>query len=138
MTFDPKKLLPQHKQDMKAAEAVVEAGYQAMKPVMPDVLFWFQDGNWPVSHVLQELFTSADDDVVPHLRSIFSSGDVLWVYWVLLCVVPKLPQSVRALLVADLQVLATTTDKEFVEEEVHLEAQELLEDISSSEKESGG
>ncbi len=50
--------LPQDKYDTEAATALVGAGWESIAPVMPQILTWMQDLNWPVAHILQPFLVS--------------------------------------------------------------------------------
>src|SRR5262249_44528772 len=45
-------LLPTGKHDVASARALVALGYPAVAPVLPQLLEWVQDINWPVAAVL--------------------------------------------------------------------------------------
>lgn len=43
----PRELLPKDKFDLERATALVSTGYPTVAPILPDILGWLQDGNWP-------------------------------------------------------------------------------------------
>src|SRR5688500_18615540 len=50
--FDINSLVPRNKHDRKRAAAAIAAGYPAVAPVLPEMLEWLQDMNWPVAQDL--------------------------------------------------------------------------------------
>lgn len=90
-------LVPQHKTDIARAEAAVEAGWPAVSIVLPDLLEWLQDYNWPVAHVLAPFLATIGLPALPHIKSILGSNDETWKYWILANVVAPQPEVVAAL-----------------------------------------
>jgi hypothetical protein len=88
--MDLSAYVPRHKGDIETARAAVKLGYVALKPVIPQILEWHQDYNWPVAHVLNELYRDADSEVIPHLERILRSDDWSWKYWIISVVIPQL------------------------------------------------
>src|SRR4051794_23281462 len=63
---DVQHLIPQNKFDLKRAQAAVEVGYPAVAPILPELLEWLQDYNWPVAHILAPFLASIGEPLVPH------------------------------------------------------------------------
>lgn len=76
-------LLPIDKHDLPKAEAIVALGYPAVDALLPELIAWVQDINWPVANVLIPFLASIGEPLAPHLRMIFESEDHAWKYWVL-------------------------------------------------------
>ena len=70
--MDERALVPSSKGDLPAAKRAVAAGWPAVEPVLPELLEWIQDVNWPVAPVLMPFLASLGDPLVPHLRPIFA------------------------------------------------------------------
>jgi hypothetical protein len=83
MIPDPQSLVPLNKGDTERAHAAVRAGYPAVEPVLPELLVWLQDCNWPVAVVLSPFLKSIGSPLIPHLRPIMSSDDLVWKYWII-------------------------------------------------------
>lgn len=82
MTEKIRKLVPQDKHDHEAAKAAISAGYPAVDPILPDLLEWLQDMNWPVAQSLAPFLASIGEPLIPHLKKIFESDDVIWKAWI--------------------------------------------------------
>ncbi|MBS3649154.1 DUF5071 domain-containing protein [Pseudaminobacter sp. 19-2017] len=68
-----------------------------MEPVLPQILQWMQDMNWPVAMLFESLVTSIGPPLAPHLRDIFLTDDDVWKYWMLKVVVGDCPALVTML-----------------------------------------
>ncbi|MGF6346805.1 DUF5071 domain-containing protein [Variovorax sp. W2I14] len=76
-------LLPVDKHDLPKAEAVVALGYPAVEALLPELITWMQDINWPVAKILTPFLAGIGEPLAPHLRMIFESEDHVWKYRVL-------------------------------------------------------
>jgi len=86
------ELLPKDKHDLERATALVSIGYPTVAPLLPDLLEWLQDGNWPVAHVIGPFLASIGAPLTEEVRRILQGQDHLWRYWILLCVVAHSPE----------------------------------------------
>jgi len=91
------ELLPKDKHDLDRAKALVSIGYPTVAPILPDLLEWLQDGNWPVAHVIGPFLASIGKPLTEEVRRILQSQDHLWKYWILLRVVAHSPELATAL-----------------------------------------
>ena len=105
MTSDTLPPLPNDKCDVRGAEAMVACGYPAVEPVLPRLLEWIQDGNWPVARVLAPFLATLGAPLVPHARRILNGNDDTWKYFLVQDVVAKSAELV-VLLHPDLERLA--------------------------------
>lgn len=119
-------LVPQDKHDLARAEAAVAAGYPAVAPVLPLLLEWIQDMNWPVARVLGPFLGSIGAPMEDAVRPILNGSDDIWKYWVVRQVVGK-SADLRRIFRPQLERLAISpTDNERAEELDEL-AKEVLE-----------
>ncbi|MGC1376907.1 MAG: DUF5071 domain-containing protein [Anaerolineales bacterium] len=113
---DIQALIPQHKFDTDRARAAIQAGYPAVAPILPQLLAWLQDYNWPVAPVLAPFLISIGKPLIPHIQNILLSQDETWKYWIISIIIrnsPELALSFRD----DLERLALSpTDREVSEE----------------------
>jgi hypothetical protein len=75
--------VPIGKHDVQKAEAIVALGYPAIGPLLPALIVWMQDINWPVAKILAPFLAGIGEPPAPHLRVIFESEDHIWKYRVL-------------------------------------------------------
>jgi Domain of unknown function (DUF5071) len=92
-----RKLLPKDKFDIDRAAILVSTGYPTVAPILPDLLEWLQDGNWPVAHVIGPFLASIGKPLTEEVRRVLQSQDHLWKYWILLDVVAHSPELATAL-----------------------------------------
>lgn len=81
------KLLPKNKTDVDTAQKVVESNYHDIEFILPHLMVWLQDMNWPVAQVLAPMFANIGKPLAPIIASILKSNDEIWKYWVLTTVV---------------------------------------------------
>jgi Domain of unknown function (DUF5071) len=125
MSSDPIQRLPESKYDVSAAEALIACGYPSIQPVLPQLLEWIQDGNWPVARVLAPFLATVGADLVPHAQRILHADDDAWKYFLLQDVVAPSPE-LRALLRPELEHLAYAATPGEVAEGLPLVAEALL------------
>ncbi len=90
-------LIPRSKQDLERAKAVVKIGYPSVAPILPELLEWLQDYNWPVAQILAPFLADIGSPIVPHVRHVLDSEDDIWKYWVLSCIVKESPEIAKPL-----------------------------------------
>lgn len=126
MRPDPRALLPDDKLDTASAEQLVALGFPAIEPVLPQLLEWMQDFNWPVAQVLQHVLANIGAPLAPHVRKVLSQDDEIWKYWVLHCIVRESKELAQALRPDLKRLVSSPTASEKIEE-VDLVATEILE-----------
>ena len=125
MTSDLNALLPHTKHDVDNASTLVLMGYPAIEHVLPQMLEWLQDLNWPVAAIFQPFFVSVGRPLAPHIRSVLAGDDDAWKYNLLIAVVARSPELANALRPELERIASRPTDGELLEE-VSLEAAEIL------------
>ena len=76
-------LLPQDKCDLERARALVALGYPAVVPVLPELMVWLQDMNWPVAEIVAPFLATIGLPLVPHIRQVLATDDEAWKMWVM-------------------------------------------------------
>jgi hypothetical protein len=120
-----KALLPASKMQVEKAEALVRLGYPAVAPVLPEILEWMKDLNWPVARVFQPLLARIGEPLAPLIRDVLAGSDDIWKYWLVLTVVRESP-SLAAELQPELLRLAESPSVGEQSEGASKVAQELL------------
>lgn len=67
------------------------AGYPGVESVVPSLLEWLQDMNWPVAQTLAPFLASIGEPLIPHLKKIFETDDKIWKAWVISQIVEESP-----------------------------------------------
>jgi hypothetical protein len=94
MTIDPRELLPRDKCDVDNARAVVRLGYPSVAPVLPDLLEWFKDCNWPASHPIGDFLATLPEQTAPLVWKILRGDDHIWKYWCIVRLIRTMPISI--------------------------------------------
>jgi Domain of unknown function (DUF5071) len=124
--IDPVTLLPRNKHDIEHVQALIELGYPGVAPILPNLLEWTQDPNWPVAGPLGEFLASIGDPIVKHVADILRGGDGGWKYTCIHFVVRNMRLEIAAQLTSSLDRLVTSPTPDDIREEVNLAAQEAL------------
>lgn len=79
-----KDLIPKNKGDLSTAEKLTNYSYDDVKEIIPNLLEWLQDFNWPVAKPVSEYLESINDKITTDLLSILRSNeDEVWKYWII-------------------------------------------------------
>lgn len=114
MSPDLAALVPTHKLDTEKVRAIVALGYPAVAPIIPRLLEWMQDLNWPVALELRPFLASIGAPLAPDVRRILETDDETWKLWILGTIVAESAE-LTALLRPELERLAAhpTPDERF-------------------------
>ncbi|PQP80461.1 hypothetical protein C0Q44_27150 [Paenibacillus sp. PCH8] len=89
--MDIRECLPRDKHDFEAVRKLSEFSDVELKVIIPELMDWLQDGNWPVSRSVEDLLMRFGEDLIPHIRNVFETKDSTWKYLVLTGSISKLP-----------------------------------------------
>ena len=123
---DRRIILPRDKHDTLAVDQLAELGYPIISPVLPELIKWLQDANWPVARPISDLLVKIGKPVVPLLLEVLKGDDAIWKYWCLELVVRRLPSDVIAALHPELERLAKCPNDSDRQEDVDVSASSLL------------
>ena len=119
------RLLPRDKYDTDAATKLVALEWEMIEPVMPQILEWCQDRNWPVAVVFQPFLANVGVRLLPFVRTVFATDDDIWKYNILVDIVGQSTALATALR-ADLERMANHPSSGERLEGVAEEAQAIL------------
>jgi hypothetical protein len=106
MNANPRDLQPRNKGDMANAYAIVALGYPAVAPVLPDLLEWLQDCNWPVSHPIGDFLASIPEQMSPLIWNVLRGDDHIWKYWCIVRLITVMPPGIAEQFRTELSRLA--------------------------------
>lgn len=129
MPADLVALIPATKFETEKASALVKLGFPAVEPVIPQILEWLQDLNWPVGHVFQSFLSSISQPLAPYIRAVLLGQDDGWKQSLLIAIVYKSPELAHALR-PELEHVAKNPSAGESAEEVDQIAIEILKAIS--------
>ena len=129
MTTALAALIPVTKFETEKALALVQLGFPAVEPVMPQILEWLQDLNWPVGQIFQPFLVGIGEPLAPYFRTVLAGEDDGWKYSLLRVIVDQSPELARKLR-PELERAARNPSAGESKEEVDLVAIEILEALS--------
>jgi hypothetical protein len=124
-----KGFIPRDKHDIERAEAAVKAGYPAIAPILPNLMEWLQDMNWPVAGVLAPFLASIGAPLIPHIRKIFTTDDKIWKRWIISQILDESREVAEAFR-DELERIAYSPTEQEVLEELNEVAQFTLKEYS--------
>ncbi|HEV7892291.1 MAG TPA: DUF5071 domain-containing protein [Pyrinomonadaceae bacterium] len=117
-----RQALPEDKSDTARAQEAARLGYPEVVPILPHLMRWLQDRNWPVAEVIAPFLSRVGEPLLPEIRNVLRGDDEVWTYWVLTELVQQMPDAAVGELRSELESLAGRPS----EEEVDVLARELL------------
>lgn len=103
-------ILPKDKQDFKSVEALARLERSMIIPLLPELLEWLQDMNWPIAAEIVDLLSKYKSETIPHVKAVFSQSDTGWTYNILLYLINKWDTDLVSRLSSSLGELAHTID----------------------------
>lgn len=99
-------------------------------PLLPSLLEWIQDMNWPVARGVLELLLTFPEEIVPHVQNVLTlSDDDSWKYFILNHLVNYLPIESRMQFKEYLTRVAEAPTESELYEELNEIAKEILDTI---------
>ena len=111
-------LLPKDKYDSKAVEKLNRLTEEQIQPLIPSLLMWLQDINWPIALEVLPIIARHQNIAMPHIKSIFYTDDEIWKHWILIYLVPLLTKGNLQVIKEDLVYLSSpdkTADEDVAE-----------------------
>lgn len=124
------------KGDIKNLDRLIDIGYPGVAPVLPFMIEWLQDMNWPVAHRLERFLVSIGQPVLAEVRRVFATDDEVWKYW---CIglLNGMDLSIVEELRPELTELAFRPTPAEEHEEVAQQARELLQRMDAERQRTG-
>jgi hypothetical protein len=119
-------LLPKDKFDDAAIEHISTLSDSEIEPLLPEILTWLQDSNWPIVWVVLPFVLHYPTLITEPVREILRTGDAAWIDVVLRNVVKEMPLAQRNELRIEIERMATEPTEEEKENEVDVDAREIL------------
>lgn len=86
-----KDLIPRNKNDFKRVEKLKNLDRNNILPLLPDLLVFTQDMNWPIATDILEILLTFPIEIVPHIQDVLSSDDDNWKWFILHFLISELP-----------------------------------------------
>ncbi|SCZ02430.1 protein of unknown function [Paenibacillus polysaccharolyticus] len=110
-------MLPKDKFDVESVEKLAKRSNDELRDILPELMEWLQDGNWPISKPVEDLLLRFGDELIPHIQYVFQTRDCTWEYFMLTGLISRLPLECLRMLKPDLErIIECPTDSEILEE----------------------
>ena len=111
-----KILLPKDKFDDSNLEKIKLLNDSDLSQITSELLTWTQDANWPIFPKIVEIIVARQDLFISEISKVFQTDDMIWKYWILTNICPKLSLENKDFLKKDFdnmaKVLSTNTEEE--------------------------
>ena len=124
-----KDLIPRNKKDFKRVEKLKNLDRNKILPLLPDLLVFTQDMNWPVAPAILEILLTFPTEIVPHVQDFLSSDDDNWKWFILHFLISELPEESKVHFKEYLKRVAENPTKNELAEELPEIANEILKTI---------
>lgn len=121
--------LPRDKHDFERVNELKKWDRSELVPLLPNLLEWIQDINWPIAHEVAELLLTVPKDIIPLIQRVLETTDEIWKYWCLEVLVKRLSDEDKKSLQEDLLRLAESPTTAEKYEEVDELAKEILQSM---------
>ena len=85
-----KILLPKDKFDDSNLEKIKLLNDSDLSQITTELLTWTQDANWPIFSKIVEIIVARQDLFIGEISKVFQTDDLIWKYWILTNICPKL------------------------------------------------
>ncbi len=119
-------MIPKDKSDSEAVARLKAASEERVAPLVPTLLEWLQDINWPVARPIAEVLREHPTELVEPIRAVLNGDDDIWKFWVLAEVVLPGEGELRLALESEVLRIVNHPTPGEVDEEVHLIARDVL------------
>jgi len=121
--MDIQELIPKHKDDQKVIKPLKKLSFEQLKPIIPQLLEWLQDMNWPIARPVADILEPFADRITSELIEILRTNDGMWKYWILLNLAKNTQD---ALLLKEIERIAKFPSEDEIYDEVNLIAISIL------------
>jgi hypothetical protein len=118
-----RELIPEHKDDQKVLEELKKLSFEEIKPIIPDLLEWLQDMNWPIAGPVAEILKPFSDSIVPEIINILKTNDGPW-KWGALTTLAR--TTTNQMLLTEIERMAKFPTRDEIEEGLNVEAIAIL------------
>ena len=122
----PADCVPRDKHDLQAVRRARALGFPSLNAVLPELLQWVRDANWPVAPEVSVLLSQSGPEIIPHIQRVLHSKDLDWKFWTIDLVIRNLDPDIRQQLRSDLELLANRASREDKQNEVDVVSKEVL------------
>ena len=89
--MDIGELVPKHKDDQKVIAELRKLSFEHLEPIIPNLLEWLQDMNWPIARPVADILKPFADRMIPNIIRILKTNDWEWKQS-MLAILQEIPQ----------------------------------------------
>jgi Domain of unknown function (DUF5071) len=123
-------LLPKDKHDIPTVQHLTTLKPPELAPLIPELLTWLQDWNWPIFRSVQDLVLLHPDLAVESIRAVLTGDDAAWKAHCLQTLL-KMPIEQQLSLKGEVERIARWPTAGELEEEAEIEARSILHLVGS-------
>ena len=120
------QLIPKDKADIETVSRLSSYSYEEIKPIIPNLLEWIRDMNWPVARPVADYLESISEHITDDIIKILQGNDDLWKYWSLHVFGLWSDKKLDNKLIKEINRIASKPTKGEIKEEVDEVALEIL------------
>jgi len=124
--LDLKHLIPKNKFDEETAKKLKDHSYEELKQIIPQLLEWIQDMNWPVASIVADYLISISKKIQKEILDIITGSDIMWKYWCISVICYNSPDALSEEVLSEIVRIAQNPTQFEIENEVNEEAIAVL------------
>ena len=113
-----KTLLPKDKFDDSNLEKIKLLNDSDLSQITSELLTWTQDANWPIFPKIVEIIVARQDLFISEISKVFQTDDLIWKYWILTNICPKLSLENKDFLKKDFDNMVKVLSTNMEEKEI--------------------
>ncbi|WP_169083976.1 DUF5071 domain-containing protein [Paenibacillus sp. PL91] len=126
------ELIPKTKSDYERVALLKEAEKEKILPILPQLLEWLQDMNWPIAQDIEDIILKYEEHLITHIRVVMKSNDGGWKYFLLHGLITRLSNEILLELKPDLVRMKLCPTKDEIVAEIAEKIEDLLVRIDSA------
>ena len=132
--MDIRQLIPKDKGDIETASQLRNYSYTDIKPIVPELLEWVQDMNWPVARTVADYLESISENLAEEILKVLKGNDDIWKWGCLRIYLQNIDKINEDGLLNEIKRIASHPTKGEIEEDVNELAIELVGGIKNNPK----
>lgn len=120
-------MIPRTKMDYERVELLKSAPKEKVVPILPELLEWLQDMNWPIAKDIEDLVAKYEEYLLPHILAVLKTTDGSWKYFLLHGLINRLSNKNLSELKPELLRMRFKPTKD----EEHEELNEIIDELLS-------
>jgi hypothetical protein len=124
--MDIHQLIPKDKFDIDTASQLRNYSYAEIKPIVPELLEWIQDMNWPVARTVADYLESISENLADEILKVLKGDDDIWKWGCLRIYLRTIDKINDEGLLNEIKRIASHPTKGEIEEDVNELAIELV------------